>query len=86
MFTEKVLITNPTGLHARPAGQLAQLCAKMPVEIQLITEGKEINPKGVIAILTAGMKQGTEITVQTEGEDEALYGHQIIEFIQNLTE
>lgn len=86
MFRQKITITNPTGLHARPASQLAQLCAGMPVEICLIDGEKEINPKGVLAILTAGLKRGTEIVVQTEGEEEEKYGTQIIEFITNLKE
>jgi Phosphotransferase System HPr (HPr) Family len=86
MFRQKITITNPTGLHARPASQLAQLCAGMPVEIHLIKGETKINPKGVLAILTAGLKTGTEITVQTEGEDAEKYGAQIVEFITNLDE
>jgi len=86
MFLKRVTIMNPAGLHARPAGQLVQLCKGMPVDIKLVNGEKEIDPRGIMAILTAGMKQGTEIAVQAIGEDEEKYGEMIVGFIQNLKE
>jgi len=86
MFSKKVVVNNPTGLHARPAGQLSKICSRMPVDIKLIFGEKEINPKGVLAILTAGIKRGSEITVMTEGEEEGRYGEEIVNFINGLSE
>ena len=38
MFTSEFVVKNPTGLHARPASQLAKLCKDIPDDIRLICE------------------------------------------------
>ena len=38
MFSQQFVVKNPTGLHARPASQLAKLCKSLPDEVRLITE------------------------------------------------
>ena len=57
MFTSEFVVKNPTGLHARPASQLAKLCKVIPDDIRLICEKGTINPTNVIGILTAGLKK-----------------------------
>lgn len=86
MFSQRFKVQNPTGLHMRPAGQLTELCKTIPDEIRLITEKGPVNPKSILGILTAGMKCGTEITVEVEGETEQQSGKKIIDFLSGLTE
>ena len=70
MFTSEFVVKNPTGLHARPASQLAKLCKDIPDDIRLICEKGTINPKNVIGILTAGLKKGSAIKIEVEGANE----------------
>lgn len=84
MFSQEVVVSNPTGLHARPAGQLAQLCKSIPADIRIITGARTIDPKGIMAILTAGLVKGTKITVQVEGDDEQQHGERIVTFLKEL--
>ncbi len=87
MFETKLSINNETGLHARPASDLTQMCNKFKSDIKIITsEGAEINPKSIISILTAGIDKGAEITLQIEGEDEAEAGKALTDLINNLTD
>lgn len=86
MFTQEFTIKNPTGLHARPAGQLAALCKGIPDEIRIVTDKGSINPKGILAILTAGLKKGTAIKVEVEGSTEQESGEKIIAFLDGLSE
>lgn len=86
MFSREFTIQNPTGLHARPAGTLAKLCKELPDEIRLITPKGTVNPKNILGILTAGLKKGTEITIEVEGDSELESGEKIMEFLTNLTE
>lgn len=86
MFQAETTIKNPTGLHARPASQLTQLCKSFPEKITLVTGGHQVDPKSIISILAAGMKSGTTITVQVEGENEQEVGEKIVTFINGLTE
>lgn len=86
MFSQQFVVKNPTGLHARPASQLAKICKSLPDEVRLITEKGAVNPKNVLGILTAGLKNGSQFTVQVEGESERDSGRQIMEFLEGLSE
>lgn len=86
MFTSEFVVKNPTGLHARPAGQLAKLCKDIPDDIRLICEKGTINPKNVIGILTAGLKKGSAIKIEVEGASEQESGAKIMEFLEDLTD
>ena len=81
MFTSEFVVKNPTGLHARPASQLAKLCKDIPDDIRLT-----INPKNVIGILTAGLKKGSAIKIEVEGASEQESGAKIMEFLEGLTD
>ena len=85
MFSEFV-VKNPTGLHARPASQMAKLCKDIPDDIRLICEKGTINPKNVIGILTAGLKKGSAIKIEVEGASEQESGAKIMEFLEGLTD
>ena len=42
MKTQKVVLKNETGLHARPASELAKIAAKYQSTINLIIEGSSL--------------------------------------------
>lgn len=86
MFQAETTIKNPTGLHARPASQLTQLCKGFPEEITIITPTHRVNPKSIVSVLSAGIKRGTAITIQVEGANEQEVGEQVTAFINGLTE
>jgi len=86
MFQEKAVIKNPSGLHARPASDLTAFCKNMPQEIRLRHGETHVNPKSIISILAAGLKQGTEIIVEVMGENETETGESLVAFIESLTE
>lgn len=67
----KYKIDDPMGLHARPAGLLVKLAAKYKSDIQLGTPAKMVNAKRIIGVMALTMKQGNELTMTFNGEDEA---------------
>lgn len=81
MVEKTMIVRNETGLHLRPATELSNLCLKMDSEIKLIHKGKTINPKSVLLLMGAGIKQGSEITIQCKGPNEAEDLNQIVEMI-----
>ena len=86
MFTSEIEVKNPTGLHARPANQQANLSKDIPDDIRLICEKGTINPKNVIGILPAGLKKGSAIKIEVEGANEQESGAKIMEFLEGLTD
>ena len=71
MVTQKVIISNATGLHLRPAGLLCETAMKFASKITFKTDDNyEANAKSVLSVLGACVKSGQEIQVFCEGEDE----------------
>ncbi|SHO50615.1 HPr family phosphocarrier protein [Anaerocolumna xylanovorans] len=86
MFEKKIAVNNKTGLHARPASDLAKLCQRYESNIMIKIGTMEINPKSVISILAGGVNQGTVLLLQVEGEDEQQAGEDIVNFMTHLTD
>lgn len=70
MKSEKITVTNPSGLHLRPAGLLASIATKCESEVTIKYQEKQINAKSVLNIMASGIKQGTEIEIVCEGPTE----------------
>ena len=83
MKTEKIVLENGTGLHARPASELAKLSNKFSCNIEIVTSEKRINAKSVLAIMSAGIKTGPELEIVCDGEDEEKAMSEIIEAFNN---
>ena len=71
MVSQKVTVSNPTGIHARPAATLAKTAAPFKSSIILVAGEKRLQAKSVLNLMSAAIKCGTEITVECDGEDEA---------------
>lgn len=65
-----LLLTNKTGLHARPAATLVKTAAKYASRITLKGNGRTADAKSIVTVLTMGLKQGSLLTITAEGPDE----------------
>ncbi len=74
MVSQKVKITNPTGLHLRPAGVFCNTANQYKCNVSFSFKDNEANAKSVLSVLGACIKAGDEITLicDGEGEEEAL--------------
>ena len=71
MQTIQFEVTNPFGIHARPAAILAQACVKIPSQITVKCNGKSANGNNVLQLLGLHAKQGSVLEISAEGGDEA---------------
>ena len=62
-------IVNELGLHARAATMFVQVASKYESDISIIKDGREVNGKSIMGILTLVASKGTEIRVQARGSD-----------------
>ncbi len=67
--TRETVITNKTGLHARPAAIFVQRANQFNSAIKIACNGKEINAKSMIGVLSLGAGRGSRVIIQAEGED-----------------
>ena len=83
MVKDKITLTNETGLHARPASELAKLAASFKSTIKLNVNGKTVDAKSILAIMSAGIKYNTESEIECDGEDEEKALSEIIQGFNN---
>jgi phosphocarrier protein HPr len=70
MQKETVPVINALGLHLRASSKLSQLATKFPCEVWLSRKGKRINAKSVLGVTMLAAGQGTEVEIETNGEQE----------------
>ena len=83
MIKEKIILQNETGLHARPAGELAKLAATFKCNINLNANGKKVSAKSILGIMSLGIKASTEIEIECNGEDEETAMAEILKAFEN---
>ncbi len=71
MEQKTYLITDETGIHARPATILVQTASKFDSDIQLEYNAKKVNLKSIMGVMSLGVGKDSEVTVYVEGKDEA---------------
>ncbi|MDN5698273.1 MAG: HPr family phosphocarrier protein [Rubrobacter sp.] len=69
MVEKEATIGPSEGLHARPAAIFVKESKRYAAEIKVIKDGREVNAKSSLQILTVGAKKGESITIRAEGED-----------------
>lgn len=75
-------ITDPEGIHARPAGELVKVCKEFNSKINIIKDGKSGDCKKIFGIMALAIKNGNEITMTFEGEDEEAAFNKVSEFMK----
>ena len=68
MIRQKVTITNPTGLHLRPAGMFCNIASRYKCKVEFMY-GDDVaaNAKSVLSVLGACVKSGDEIELICDG-------------------
>lgn len=66
----KYTLTDPEGIHARPAGELVKQAKEFACSITISKDGKSADAKRIFAIMGLAAKQGQEVTVTADGSDE----------------
>ena len=60
-----------TGIHARPATMLVQTAGRYSSDITLEYNGKSVNLKSIMGVMSLGVGQGADVTITAEGDDAA---------------
>lgn len=84
MARQSVSVTNETGLHARPASEFTKLATGLKCDVYLEKEGRKINAKSILGVLSLAIGKGNEIDIITEGEGEEEGLAKLVEFVNNL--
>ena len=78
----KFTVTDPLGIHARPAGILVKEAKKFSSKLTVWKCDKNCDMRKLLALMGMAVKQNDEITVQGEGDDEAACAEAIEKFLK----
>ena len=70
MISQNLTITDPIGLHMRPAAVFASEMGKFQCSVTIIFNDARIDAKSIINLMTACIKCGSEIVLECDGPDE----------------
>ncbi len=79
MTKKEITIQLPSGLEARPVALLVQVASQYESEIHVQSEGRTVNAKSIMGMMTLGLDMGETVVVTANGADEA-------EAIKNIEE
>jgi len=71
MITRTFTIANPQGFHVRPTKTFVEKASAFPCKINVVAKGKKVNGKSSLSMLTLGIAQNDEVTLEIDGEQEA---------------
>lgn len=76
-------ITDPEGIHARPAGEFVKAAKAFESKITISKDGKTVDAKKIFGVMGLGAKQGHVIEVAAEGADEDAAAAALEDFLKN---
>jgi phosphocarrier protein len=70
MVSKTIIVDNQVGLHARPATFFIQKSNEFKSSIWIDKEGRKVNAKSLLGVLSLGITKGTQIEIIADGDDE----------------
>ena len=73
-----------TGLHGRAAAKIVNKCKEFESDVSLVFNGKIGETDSIVSLVSIGAKQGDDINIIIEGEDEVLAYKSLMVFLKNI--
>jgi phosphocarrier protein len=64
-----VTVENSGGLHLRPVSLIAKTASGFESEIRIIRQGRAVDAKRTLELMTLGAAQGDELEIESSGAD-----------------
>lgn len=84
MVTREVNVRSTAGLHARPATLLVKTASTFKSSVEIEYNGKKVDGKKLIGILSLGAGNGDKVKLIVTGEDEEKAINELVKVIENV--
>lgn len=81
MVEKSVEVLLESGLQARPAAQFVQEANRFASDLFLEKDGKRINAKSIMGLMSLAITKGETIILIADGPDEEIALNQLVSFI-----
>lgn len=82
--TVKIQLTQ--GQEARLVAMLVQVASKFDSRIYLESDGKKVNAKSIMGMMSLGLNNGETVEISAEGSDEELAANAISDYLAGKAE
>lgn len=79
----KYVITDPEGIHARPAGELVKEAKAFECSIKIEKDGKTGDCKKIFSLMGLGVKKDNEVVFTFDGADEEEAYESVSKFLKD---
>ena len=83
MIKATTIISNRLGLHARASAKLTKLAGSFKSDVFLRRADRRINAKSIMGVMMLAAGIGTEVELETDGDDEIQALHAIVALIDD---
>ncbi|WP_179107334.1 phosphocarrier protein HPr [Sediminibacillus massiliensis] len=83
MVEQTMTITDDTGVHARPATVLVNKAGNFESDVKVEYNGKSVNLKSIMGVMSLGIPKDAEIKITAEGSDEEEALKTIVDTVKN---
>ncbi len=84
MVSRKVIVSNKSGLHVRPAGVLVKAAEACSSKVEIIYKYNIVNAKSLLNILSVSIRRGEEIELRCTGPEEEADLVKVVEAMNHL--
>ncbi len=82
MVEKLVKVDLDTGLQARPAAQFVQEANRYSSHIFLEKDGKKVNAKSIMGLMSLAIANGEEVRIIADGPDEETAMNHLVSFVK----
>ena len=84
MINKTFTVKFPKDAEARPVAVIVQIASQYESNIHLIAQGKRINAKSIMGMMSLGLFDNEEMEIEADGNDEQKAADEIIKYISSL--
>ncbi len=83
MIQTPITISNKLGLHARASAKLTKLAGGYPCDVWISRGERRVNAKSIMGVMMLAAGLGTEVVLETSGEQEQAAMDALVALIQD---
>jgi len=81
MIQQNIVIDLPNGLQAKKAAELVEKASKFECNVFILKDGKNIEAKSIIGVMSTALRYREEITLVTDGCDEQIAMKELVSYL-----
>jgi len=83
MVSQKVMVVNKLGIHARPATKLVRLASKGNSKVFITKDNQRVNAQSILGVMLLQAEHGSTILIEVDGKDEEIMLKRLVNLISS---